>query len=462
MSIISALFDSKIYNFQQAFGVKDITSAAMKAAIRDWYGLYYMDRPTEQEDPCQRLPVAVVSKLTRTAFSEYSAQAVGDTAKTAFLGSILGGLDRVRKRAMQQALIGGECFLKPIPAGGRMHFGVVGRSNFLVLARNDLDEITGIGTAERTEHGGKYYTLLERRTVDTGGWLTIESRLYCSSAAGIPGTEVPLGTLPQYAALRPVNTLTVPVGSLGLIPLRVPIENCVDGSADGVAVYAAAAGLIHNINTNEAQLNGEFQRGESRILLSGDMMEVGADGKRQPLRDHVFTALDESPDDMGVNIFSPAFREQSFLARKAEYLRNVESLIGLKRGILSEVEAAERTATEVTSSAGDYNLTILDFQQMWETAAREAVRACGILGQMYKLYSGPALDPEKDVTMDWGNGILYDRDKAWVERKEQMAAGMLKPELALAWYYNLPHDTPEDLEKIRTDYMPELRELVGE
>ena len=39
MSVISALFDNdKIYNFAQAFGVQDITTSAMKAAILDRLG----------------------------------------------------------------------------------------------------------------------------------------------------------------------------------------------------------------------------------------------------------------------------------------------------------------------------------------------------------------------------------------------------------------------------------------
>ena len=61
MSIFSALFDQgKIYNFQQAFGVKDITTAEMQAAIRDWAQLYYQAEATPEEDPCQRIPVLVV------------------------------------------------------------------------------------------------------------------------------------------------------------------------------------------------------------------------------------------------------------------------------------------------------------------------------------------------------------------------------------------------------------------
>lgn len=168
--------------------------------------------------------------------------------------------------------------------------------------------------------------------------------------------------------------------------------------------------------------------------------------------------IDDDPDKAGVTIFSPELREQSYLARKTEYLRNIESLIGMKRGVLSEVESTEKTATEITSSAGEYNLTIIDFQQSWTAAVREAVRVCNILGQMYHLCDSTGVDPEKDVTISWGNGILYDEDQVWTDYKAMVSAGMLKPEIALGWYFDMPTDTPADIAAIREKYMPEMPE----
>lgn len=100
------------------------------------------------------------------------------------------------------------------------------------------------------------------------------------------------------------------------------------------SVYAAGGWLDPNINRNEAQLNREFENGRSRIVASADLLRTGSDGKKR-LTDDLFVGLDDDPDAVGMTIFSPALREQSFLARKTEYLRNVESLIGLKRGLLS-------------------------------------------------------------------------------------------------------------------------------
>lgn len=61
-----------------------------------------------------------------------------------------------------------------------------------------------------------------------------------------------------------------------------------------------------------------------------------------------FIGLPDDPANVGVTVYSPQLRVEQYLARKQDILRSCESLIGFKRGILSEVEAAERTATEIT------------------------------------------------------------------------------------------------------------------
>ena len=453
MGILSAIFDSgKVYNFEQALGAKDITTPEMRRAITEWYGLYYNDAKTDDEDPCQRLPAAIVAKLYKGIFSEYSAGHAKESGKAAYIDEVLHGLDGVRKKAMQQMLIGGQCFLKPL-LGKPMAFGVINRQNYLTLGRDGLGRITDLGTSEQTQIGNTVYTLLERRTVDAAGYLAIESRLYRSEDRSTLGVEVPLATLDKYAQLQPFVRLPEPVHSLGLIPVFCPSENCVDGSPDAVSVYAAAAGLIHNINRNEAQLTGEFENGRSRIIASADMLKKDENGRKQ-FSDTLFMAVDEDPETTGITIFSPALREQSYLNRKIEYLRNIESLIGLKRGILSQVEETQKTATEITSSAGEYNLTIQDFQEAWAAAVREAVRVCDVLGQMYGLCDHTPIDPETDVSIDFGNGILYDEDKEWSTLMSMVSAGMLKPEIAIAWKYDLPWETPEDLAAIRERYMP--------
>ena len=456
MSVINAIFNKSAYSYEDAFKAADNTSPHMRAAIQKWFDLYFRKDPTEEEDPCQQIPYTVVRKLTKTAFSEYKAASDNN-----FTASVLKSLDEKRKTAMEMALIGGECYLKPVPPvkqSGKWSWTVVNRANILVFGRDADGRMTDVGTAERSSGERCYYTLLERRTVDANGYLTIRNKLYRSENADALGIPVSLRSVEKYTDLPEEYTYQKPVGSIGLVTVKTPVANCVDGSCDGVSVYAAAVGLIRNIDRNEAQINGEFDRGKSKVFASSDLLKKGEDGRRR-LADDIFVGLDDDPEAVGVTIFSPELREQSFLARKKEYLRNVESVIGLKRGLLSEVEAQERTAKEVTSSEGDYNLTIIDFQEMWENAVREAVKLCGTLGTLYHI-DGAHEVTDDEVTIDWGNGVLYDEDKTWADYLDMVARGLLKPEIALGWRFGMPTDTPKDLQAIREKYMPELQQMV--
>ena len=426
-----------IYGYESAFGAWDQTSKAMRSAIENWFSLYY---GKSEGDPAQRIAYTVVTKLTKTVFGEYKA-----VSKDKNAALVLEALNKVRKQAVQQALIGGECYLKPYPMGDSFAFTLIPRNNLLVFARDPWGMPTDVGTVEKTVGDKCYYTLLERRRVDEKGYLTIENRLYKSLNADTLGGEVSLGEVAAYEALPASYTYPQPVGSVGLVQVKTPMCNCVDGSNEGVSLYASAADLIGLIDENEAQLRGEFQRGQSRILASRDLLRDGA------LQDNLFVGLDEAPEQVGITIFSPQLREQSFLARKQEYLRNVESILGLRRGMLSDANAQDRTATEIASSAAEYNLTVIDFQAMWQEALEKALTLCGKLAALYQL--GAIKDPSFSV--DWGNGVLYDEDSTWIAYQEMVEKGLLRPEIALGWRFDLPWETEEQRAYIRKTYMPE-------
>lgn len=427
-----------LYGYEAAFGAADVTSRAMKQAIRDWHDLYYRQAADQTVDPCQRIAYTVVGKLVRAVFGEYRLQAQSDFGR-----AVAKQLDTVSRKAMQQMLVGGECYLKPCPSQTGFSFALVDRSQVLIFARDASGAPTDMGFAEQSVRGQWYYTLLERRYLDGQGLLTVENKLFRSRSRDTLGQAVALAEHPDYAALPEKFTFPEPV-DMGLVRLKTPMLNCVDGSGDGVAVYAAAAGLIRAVDENEAQLSGEFRRGQCRVFVSQDLLRDGQ------LQDSLFVGLDDDPEHVGMQIFAPQLREQSYLARKQEYLRNIESVIGLKRGMLSDANVEDRTATEISASAGEFNLTVIDFQQVWHKAVAEAMELCAVLGGMFGLPVG-----DVGFAIDWGNGTLYDEDKLWSAYVEMVDRGMLRPEVALGWRFDLPADTQEQQAAIRQKLMPE-------
>ena len=430
----------KLLEYQQAFGVWDRTSEAMRKSIAAWFKLYYHSGADKESDPCQRIAYSIVSKLCKAIFSEYRAE-----AEAPFYRSILQELSGCHRQAMELTLVGGESYLKPCIGEQGITLTVIPRDRVLVFGRDPEGELTDVGTVERCIRDRYYYTLLERRTLDGQGLLTIRNTLYRSLNAHTLGQQVPLSSLPCYAGLAETYTYPTGLGGVGLVRLRTPMLNCVDGSCEGVSVYTPAVDLIRNIDRNEAQLCGEFDRGESRIITSRDLLD-----ENQKLTDHLFVGLDEDPQQVGFHIFSPQLREQSFLARKQEYLRNVESVIGLKRGMLADVNTNLRTATEISASEGEFNLTVLDLQRMWQRAVQQLMQLCRVLAGLYGLGS----QPEPMLQIDWGNGVLFDEDKLWQEYRQMALDGLIAPEVALGWRFHMPAVTEEDRAAIRKRYMP--------
>ena len=426
-----------IYNYEQAFGSWDRTSTSMRKAIDRWFSMYYDSAEDKISDACQRIPYTVVNKLVKSVFGEYQAK-----AGTSFGQSVVQSLDEKKRLALQLALVGGTCYIKPCPVGAGFSFTLVPRNQILIFGRDGNGNPTDVGLVEKRVEDNYFYTLLERRKMDANGYLTISYQLYRSRDGQNLGAEIPLKNVPAYAHLAESYCFRKPVGSVGLTEVKLPILNCVDGSYDGVSVYAAAEGLIRNINRNEAQLNGEFSRGESRIIASKDLL----DGQLG-LQDHLFVGLDEDPERVGLTIFSPNLREEAYIARKQEYLRDVESLIGLRRGMLSDANVQERTATEITASAAEFSLTVLEFQVMWQQALKNLIALCEILAELY----GFAACDAGEVTVDWGNGTLYDQEKIWADYMEMVDKGILKPEVALAWRFGL---AGEQEQAIREKLMP--------
>lgn len=428
-----------ILNCQEAFGAADVTSRAMQKAIREWFTLYYRDTVENGEDPCQRIAYTVISKLVRTAFAEYTTTTDGD-----FIRQVLQALNSRKELTLSLAMVGGECYIKPWPEKNGFGFTLIPRDQILIFGRDPKGEPTDVGTAERSVMGSAWYTLLERRRLDEQGFLTVENRLFRSYAADQLGQVVPLQANPLYAALPDSYTYETPAYSVGLVRLRCPMLNSVDGSMDGCGVLAPVVGLIHNIDRNEYLLNREFENGKSRVLASQDLLRDGA------LQDELFVGLDEGPEDLGITLFSPQLRDQSFLNRKQEYLRNIESVVGLKRGLLSDASLAQRTATEISSSQGEYALAVLDFQRVWERAVRDTVALCAWLGKVYGI---PGAEVAA-VHFDWGNGVLFDESEAWEDYKDMVSRGLIRPEVALGWRFGMAAETDEQQAQVRQKYMP--------
>ena len=86
----------------------------------------------------QRVAYSVVSKIVRTVFGEY-----GVTSRDPFTDQLLKSLAPLSRQAVEAALIGGSCYLKPCPHGTGFSFTLVPRNQESEVANEAIsDEMT--------------------------------------------------------------------------------------------------------------------------------------------------------------------------------------------------------------------------------------------------------------------------------------------------------------------------------
>lgn len=402
---------------------KDSISEEMRKAVLLWYGLYYDFAGDEGIDPAQRIPFVIVDGLYKAVFGEYEVSADTDA-----LREMLDAFNGVAAPAFQQACIGGEAFIKPLVKHDGFAFSAIGRGNMIVLERNAEGHITDLVTGALTVRGAAHYWLAERRTLGTDGFCTVRNKLYRSESKDTVGRLVPLSSLPEYAGLLPEFTFPETLGGLGLVPVKMPSVNCVDDSPDGVSVYAAAVREILKLYAHEARSQDEYDLTAPHLIASADIQRRDRDGRLVEIPKYITPLMDEDPRETGLTVWNPKPNQAELEARDDQIKRAIENIIGLRRGFLSKSDGRELTATEILSTTTKMAHLVKDLQRMWGGVVRETVRVCSVLARMYALPWD-----EREVSVSWGNGILYDEEKEYGRLSEMVTRGELMPEYLIDW-----------------------------
>ena len=150
-------------------------------------------------------------------------------------------------------------------------------------------------------------------------------------------------------------------------------------------------------------------------------------------------------------MFSPDFRDESLFNGLNKILRNIEFKCGLAYGTLSDVQDVEKTAEEIKSSKQRSFSTVSDIQSSIEDALVQLLHAMDTLCTLYNL--APA--GKSELVCSFGDGVLEDIDKEFARRLNLVNAGLLRPELFIAWYFRCSEEEAKEM-------MPGAEEVMDE
>lgn len=341
---------------------------------------------------------------------------------------------------MQEGLGLGSFVLKPIGNSGSEF---VSADKFVPITFGDDGKPLDIGflTVKRVGQND-YFTRFERHYF-TNGNLTIENKCFHSQDPSDIGQTCSLEEVPEWATINPGPVIYPGMQQMDFGYYRNPIKNRIDGSACGVSIFEAAKGRIRKADIQGARLDWEYDSGERAIHVDDRALKkdrkTGRFGMAK-LNKRLYRGLnlDDGKDKELYKEYSPEMRDEAYKRGLEEYKREIEFIVGLAYGDLSDAQEVEKTATEIKiSKARKYN-RVTAIQSNLEECLEDFAAGLAFYNGLYT--SG------YEFMCKFNDSILTDEESERQQDRQDVSMGVMSHlEYRMKWYNEDEETAAENL-----------------
>lgn len=341
---------------------------------------------------------------------------------------------------MQEGLGLGSFVIKPIGNSGSEF---VSADKFVPITFGDDGKPLDIGflTVKRVGETD-YFTRFERHYF-TNGNLTIENKCFHSQDPSDIGQTCSLEEVPEWASINPGPVIYPGMQKMDFGYYRNPIKNRIDGSACGVSVFEAAKGRIRKADIQGARLDWEYDSGERAIHVDDRALKKDRNTGRfgmAKLNKRLYRGLnlDGGKDKELYKEYSPEMRDEAYKRGLEEYKREIEFIVGLAYGDLSDAQEVEKTATEIKiSKARKYN-RVTAIQSNLEECLEDFAAGLAFYNGLYT--SG------YEFMCKFNDSILTDEESERQQDRQDVSMGVMSHlEYRMKWYNEDEETAAENL-----------------
>ncbi len=258
----------------------------------------------------------------------------------------------------------------------------------------------------------------------------------CSSGAGKELTPDEWNQIPHFKGLA----AQVETGSdqPQFVIDRLNIANNVDGDDTnpmGISLFANSVDVLAKLDLEYDSYANEFSLGRKRIFVAPEVL-TNTDGS--PVFDPHDSVFYQLPEDYFSNT-KEAIHEINMALRVQEHeqaINNDLNLLSFKCGFGTQYYRFERgsvaTATQVISENSDMYRAIRKHEIILGDVLTDLMRCIIRLGQTANI---PNLVPDTDITIDFDDSIIEDKNTERQEDRQDVAMGAMSPkEYRAKWY----------------------------
>lgn len=386
------------------------------------------------------------NKLANYTISDSNMDIEGKNARVDLLNKTGQSLWKKAKKIVSMAFGYGGVIIVPYVKGGKIYYNLVPQD------RLTIDEIEG-----ETITGA---TVLAERKVIEG---TISQKVYLrwtnyriknnnltitQQYSDEDGNKIP--TPDFWKGIQEVRTITnVDRCLFGYI--KSPVNNRRPSDKYGVPITYGCDATILEIRQTMKQMVREYELKEAFVGVDATMFN----GKNGLPVNGLFKKIDSTSDDF-FEVFDPQFRD--YTIRLQELYKRLEHEIGTSYGILSEVNTAQATATEIKRSMYDTFTLCDDMRTNFEKGMDDFFYACNVLANAFNL----SPQGKYEVSFNWSYSLLEDTESEWTHLTYGQSNGIVKDVELRQWIY--PDETIEEAQKVIEEIketQPNVKDLLG-
>lgn len=370
------------------------------------------------------------NKLANYVINDSNVNITGENARVELLDKTTQSMWKKAKKITSMGFGYGGVILVPYVKSGKIYYNIVSQS------RVTIDEVEGeniIGATiiadKKTVNKGignsKTYYRLTNYKVRNGN-IEITQKFTDEN-----GHEV---TVPDFWKNIELKKVITGVDRALFGYIKSPINNRKTDDKYGVPITYGCDSTIAEIKETMKQLYREYKLKEAFVGADSTMFN----GKDSLPLNGLFKKVDAG-DDTFFEVFDPAFRP--YTDRLQELFKRLEHEIGTSAGILSEVNTANATATEIKRSMYDTFTIVDDMRSNIEKGIEDFLYSANVLANAYNLTP----QGEYEVSFDWDYSLLEDSQEAFSQLITAQSKGIVSEVEVRQWLH--PDETLEDSQK---------------
>ena len=442
-------------------------SDTMSNAIDKWIAIYENKSPWLNNNvESMGLGAAIASHLAKLVTMEFESEITTDEFLNEEYQVVI---DEIRNSVEYACAKGGLVF-KPYVSDGHVEVDLVQADSFYPVSFTSRKEVTGAIFLETNTEGDNLYTRLEYHRFENKVYrisnMAFKKKQYGSYTNNDDlGIQIQLSEVPEWESIQPeveIKDLIKPLFSY----FRMPMANNIETSSPlGVSAYSRAIDLIKEADKQYSRILWEYEGSELAVHAAEELFKPQKDKKgniissKLPVgKERLYRTLDIDTTESGVSklidTFNPDIRDTSLFNGLNKILRLIEFNCGLAYGTLSDLQEVDKTAEEIKSSKQNSYQTVKDIQKALKKALKDLVYAMNSLANLYNLSSNK-IDIYNDISFNFDDSIIVDKNSELESMRLDVAAGILKPEIYLMAKYG---KTEEEVKEM----MPSGEDLTQE